>query len=124
MFMKSILCACLLVASATTLANPAAKHCGRFAPTDEVSASMTIAEIERQEMANLPANLKIRPDYPRVPFGFLNDEWKAFKSEARPGDKVVRYSTDQHSWRHLAGEAGIALVRSGCVIRMLPMMRN
>ncbi|PQO88555.1 hypothetical protein C5614_30295 [Massilia phosphatilytica] len=85
---------------------------------------MTIAEVEQQEMATLSQNLKIRPDYPRVPFGFMNPEWRIFKSEARPGDKVVRYSTDKDSWQHLAGEAGIALIRSGCLIRTLPTMRN
>ena len=122
--MELILFACLLIVSTATLANPPAKDCGRFAPTDVVSVSMTIAEVEHQEMATLPQNLKIRPDYPRAPFGFMNAEWKVFKSEARPGDKVVRYSTDKHSWQHLAGEAGVALIRSGCLIRTFPTMRN
>lgn len=122
--MKSIIAACLLIASNVALADPPANGCGKFASTDIVSAPMTIAEIERQEMDRLSQHLKIRPDYPRVPFGFMNAEWKVFKSMSRPGDKFVRYSTDEHSWQHLAGEAGVAVIRSGCLIGMLPMERS
>jgi hypothetical protein len=122
--MKLIFSACFLIASTAALANPPGKTCGKFAPTDVVSAPLTIAEIERQEMASLSENLKIRSDYPKVPFGFMNAEWMAFKSMFRAGDKIVRYSTDKHSWQHLAGETGYALIRSGCVIETFRTMWN
>lgn len=122
--MKSIISACFLIASNFALADPPANGCGKFASTDLVSAPMTIAEIERQEMGRLSEHLKITPHYPKVPFGFMNAEWKVFKSMSRPGDKFVIYSTDEHSWHHLAGEAGIAIVQSGCLIGMLPIERS
>jgi hypothetical protein len=124
MFMKLIFSACLLIASTAALANPPGKDCGKFAPTDVVSAPLTIAEIERQEMATLSEHLKIRSDYPKVPFGFMNAEWVAFKSMFHPGDKIVRYSSDKHSWQHLAGETGYALIRSGCLIETFRIMWN
>jgi hypothetical protein len=105
-------------------ANPSDKHCGKFSPTVVVSAPLTIRQIERQEMAELSEALKVRPDIPRVPFGFQNPEWLAFKSMYKPGDKIVRYSTDRHSWQHLAGETGFALIRSGCIISKLRTMMN
>ncbi len=102
--MKPVAFACLLIASSTALANTA-KHCGKLGPPDHVSAPLSIDEIERQEMASLEDKLKLRSDYPKVPFGFINAEWVAFKSGFRPGDKIVMYSTDKQSWRHLAGDA-------------------
>lgn len=122
--MKLLFSVCLMIASSAALANTPGKHCGKFAPTDEVSAPLTIAEIERQEMATLSEKLKMRSDYPKVPFGFINAEWVTFKSMFRPGDKIVRYSTDRHSWQHLAGETGYALMRSGCLVETFKTMWN
>lgn len=122
--MRRLLWACLMIVSCGALAGPGAPHdtptthCGKFSKTDEVSKPMTIAEIERQQMALLPQNLELRSDYPRVPFGFINAEWKAFKSMIRPGDKIVAYSSDALSWQALAGETGYALIRAGCVIEL------
>lgn len=113
-----------MAVSLDALATTSGKDCGKFASTDAVSASLTIAEIERQEMAKLPADLKIRPDLPKVPFRFANAEWVAFKSMVRRGDKIVQYSTSRHSWEHLAGEAGYGLIRSGCVIATFRTMLN
>lgn len=56
--MKFLLSVCLMIASSAALADIAGKQCGKFAPTDEVSAPMTIADIERQEMAELSENRK------------------------------------------------------------------
>lgn len=122
--MKLLFSMCLMVASSAVFAGQPAKFCGKFSPTDQVSRPLTIAEIERQEKATLPDMLKLRSDYPQVPFGFMNAEWRAFKSVVRPGDKIVRYSTDRHSWQHLAGETGYALIRSGCVVELFKTMWN
>lgn len=113
-----------MAVSLEALAARSGEDCAKFAPTDAVSAPLTITEIERQDMANLPADLKIRPDLPKVPFRFANAEWAAFKSMVRRGDKIVQYSTSSHSWKHLAGEAGYGLIRSGCVITTFRTMLN
>lgn len=122
--MKLLFSICLMIASSAAFAGKPTKYCGKFSPTDEVSAPLTIDEIERQEMATLPDMLQLRSDYPKVPFGFINAEWVAFKSMVRPGDKIVRYSTDKHSWQNLAGESGYALMRSGCLVETFKTMRN
>jgi hypothetical protein len=114
----------MMAISSKTVANTLGKHCGKFSPTVVVSAPQTIAQIEAQDRAGLSAALKVRPDIPKEPFGFANAEWLAFKSMFQPGDKIVRYSTDRHSWKHLAGETGIALIRSGCLISTFVTMRN
>jgi len=113
-----------MAGSSSALSTPPSQHCGKFSSTDEVSIPLTVAEIEKEEMATLSDKLKMQPDYPRVPFGFINAEWTAFKSMMRPGDKIVRYSTDYHSWQHLAGETGYALIRSGCVVERFATMWN
>lgn len=86
----------LMVASSAACADDA-KFCGKFSPTDQVSPPLTIAEIERQQKATIPDTLKLRSNYPHVAFGFMNAEWRAFKAVVRPGDNIVRYSTDRHS---------------------------
>lgn len=122
--MRLIFFTLLLAASCAAQAGTPARQCGRLAPTDETSGPLTIAGIERQEAAALAEHLKVRPDYPKVPFGFMNAEWTAFKTQVRPGDTIVRYSTDRHSWQHLAGEAGYALMRSGCLVALFKTMWN
>lgn len=86
--MKLLFSMYLMVASSAVFADQPAKFCGKFSPTDQVSGPVSIAEIERQEKATLPDMLKLRSDYPQVPFGFMNPEWRAFKSVIRPGEKL------------------------------------
>jgi hypothetical protein len=112
-FMILILFAWLMTTSSAALANTPARQCGKSPSTDMVSGPLTIAE-----------KLRIRPDYPKLPFGFMNAEWTAFKSMFRPGDTIVRYTTDRRSWQHSAGETGYALMRSGCRIAAFRTMWN
>lgn len=104
--MKLLFFVCLATASTAALADTPRQPCETFAPTDEVSAPLTIAEIEREDMATLSEKLELRSDYPPVPFGFINAKWVAFTVKVQLGDKIVHYSTDRRSWQHLAGEAG------------------
>ena len=108
--MKLLLSFCLVIASPAALADTPRQPCETFASTDEVSEPLTIAEIEREDMATLSEKLELRSDYPPVPFGFINAKWVAFTAKFQPGDKIVSYSTDRRSWKHLAGEAGYALI--------------
>jgi hypothetical protein len=48
---------------------------------------------------------------PKVPFGFANDEWKAFASRIKPGDLVVFFRNSDAQWSSLGGAEGYALVR-------------
>jgi hypothetical protein len=59
--------------------------------------------------------------YPEAakPFGFESREWEALKTQMRPGDELWTYASPADSWLHLAGRAGIALVRDGTPIAAL-----
>jgi hypothetical protein len=98
--------------------------CAAVPKSELASGPLTIKEIEGQEMAKLPDTLKWQPDMPKLPFGFGHAEWVAFKSRARPGDKIYRYVSSQHSWEHHAGRAGLVLVRAGCVVGEFTTMMN
>ena len=67
--------------------------------------------VEQAEAENLVTSERLgtKP----VPFGFCNPEWKALLAQMQPGDELWEFSTSGHSWEHLAGRAGIALVRNG-----------
>jgi hypothetical protein len=58
------------------------------------------------------------------PFGYLNDQWEAMKAKLQPGDELYRFSSSRESWAHLAGRAGIALVRQGNIIATVITMMN
>ena len=53
------------------------------------------------------------------PFGFKHGEWEALKAQMRPGDQLWTFASPAESWEHLAGRAGIALVRDGNTIAVL-----
>ncbi len=80
---------------------------------------MTIAEVEAAHMVSNPA---LGPD--PVPFGFLNDRWRALRARVQPGDEVREFCSSRESWQHLAGRAGIALVRDGRAVASLVTMLN
>jgi len=40
------------------------------------------------------------------------------------GDELRKYSSSEHSWEHLAGRAGIALVRKGEVVDAITTVLN
>jgi hypothetical protein len=50
------------------------------------------------------------------PFGFLADDWKDLKAQMREGDELHAFSSEAASWEHLAGRAGVALVRDGEIV--------
>lgn len=113
-----------MLVCATVAASPAAKPCGKFPGNYTVSRPLTVSEIDVFEMASVAAMRKTMPDIPKLPFAYMNVEWTYFKSRVHPRDKLVKYSTDAHSWQHLAGESGYAIIRSGCVIETLVTFRN
>jgi len=107
----------LLLAASASMAAPSSKRCDTFSSTDEVSAPMTILEIEKQAMAELLAARKERPEHPDLLFGYANAEWLGLKSMVQAGDEIVRYTTDKSSWERRSGHKGYALIRSGCIIK-------
>jgi len=114
----------LSLAPSMASASPQGAPCGTFPPTHVVSAPQTIEQIERQEMAEIAHWRKFREDLPNVPFGFGNAEWVAFKKAVKRGDQIVRCRSSDHSWQHLAGQSGLALVRTGCIVKNMVTLVN
>jgi hypothetical protein len=78
---------------------------------DWLRRRVTVAEAET---AHLVTHERLGPE--PVPFGFLNDEWRALLDAMRPGDELWEFASDDASWRDLAGRAGVCLVRDGVVV--------
>jgi len=44
------------------------------------------------------------------------------KKAMKRGDRIVGRRSSQHAWEHLAGEAGIDLLRCGCIVKKTTTM--
>lgn len=113
-----------VVASDVAIAHAPQRSCSKFSSTYIVSAPLKIVEIEKVETERIAAFSAIRDDIPKLPFGFENSKWVEFKAKIKPGDKIVSYSSDRKSWSDLAGQAGYAILRSGCIVEDFVTMQN
>jgi len=113
--MTKMLFLCLLIMATTAHAGTTRTNCA-FGSSYDVSRSYSIQEIERAELAQIEAFVKVSPDIPKLPFGFQNPEWIYLKSIVQPGDKIVYFR-----WRPRpqASDAGVALVRACRVIHQI-----
>jgi hypothetical protein len=80
---------------------------------------VTVAEAEA---AHLVQTDRLGPD--PVPFGFQNEQWRALLAQMQEGDELWQFSSPAESWQHLAGRAGIALVRQGKVVASIVTLMN
>ncbi len=58
------------------------------------------------------------------PFGFQNRQWEDLKALMLTGDEIWEFCSPPKSWQHLAGRAGIALVRDRVPIRTIISIMN
>ena len=100
------------------------KDCWTFPRNYVVSRPLSVKEVEEVELQKTLAMLKTLEDLPRLPFAFQNEQWTAFKSRMRKGDQLVEFSSDERSWQHLAGEAGYAILRAGCIVEKMTTVIN
>jgi hypothetical protein len=70
--------------------------------------------VEEAESKHLVTDARLGPK--PVPFGYMNGKWIQFKGQLREGDELWEFSSSADSWRHLAGRAGICIVRQGRII--------
>lgn len=70
--------------------------------------------VKDAEAANMVTDPRLG-DTP-VPFGFQNDDWNHLLARMQDGDELWTFSTSEENWEHLAGRAGVSLVRDGEVI--------
>jgi hypothetical protein len=86
-------------------------------PKDWDTRRVSIAEAEAEHMVT-----DKRPE--PVPFGFLNQEWKALLAQMIEGDELWLFRSSPESWATLRGREGIALVRKGEVIERVVTGEN
>lgn len=93
---------------------------GRYIMTrDWLIKQLTVQEIEALHSVR---DERLGPD--PVPFGFINDRWKALLAEMQPGDELWEFRSPPESWMRLSGRAGIAVVRNGEVVDSLTTAMN
>lgn len=84
---------------------------------------LTVAEAEMAHPGTKDDRAARFPDAVK-PSGFQNRAWEELKPLMRPGDKVWTFASLPDSREHLAGRAGIALVRDGVPIRTIVTLMN
>ncbi len=78
--------------------------------------------VEEAEATHLVEHERLGPA--PVPFGFQNDCWREMVSMMTEGDELWEFCSPPESWEHLAGRAGIALVRDGEIVESIVTMMN
>ena len=98
--------------------------CEKLPENYQISNPVTVAEVEIEWSKDLPEMTRLRPDIPQLPFGFINDRWNRFKAKIKDGDILVRFISDQQSWKNLAGREGLAVLRRGCLVDVFTVTMN
>lgn len=88
---------------------------GMFGEGSTIEAPLSIGEIETRSMEEIRECERC----PKVPFGFINDQWLDFKSRLHKGDVIAYFSSDDESWDGLYGREGYAIIRDGRVVHLL-----
>jgi hypothetical protein len=115
----ALLCAILLLyGTSARAADDAARAAALPIPKEWLQKSITVAEAEAAYPGIKDDRVQRFPEAAK-PFGFENREWEALKAQMQPGDELWTFSSPADSWQHLAGRAGIALVRNGNPIKIL-----
>jgi hypothetical protein len=110
---------CLVAAAPMALANGAAS----MIPTEWLQEKITVAEAEAAHPGITDDRIARFPDA-ALPFAFRHGEWEELKSSMLNGDEIWTFASSADSWRHLAGRAGIALVRDGVPIKTIVTIMN
>jgi len=95
---------------------------------------VTVEEAEAKHLVDFSGKSESRVAYARargvlltgkpVPFGFMNLEWRELLASMQEGDELWEYASADHTWKHLAGPAGIALVRKGEIVDCIMTAMN
>jgi hypothetical protein len=78
--------------------------------------------VEEAEQQNMILDDRLGPK--AVPFGFMNEEWKAFVAQMVEGDELWEFTSPADTWQNLCGQKGIAIVRNGEVLSSLVTEMN
>jgi hypothetical protein len=116
----------MLIAVALGCGGPAAasaSDAGMTIPTEWLQQKVGVAEAEAAHPGIADERVNRFPDAGK-PFGYRHREWQQLKAEMRAGDELWTFASPPDSWKHLAGRAGVALVRNGTPVRIIVTMMN
>jgi hypothetical protein len=117
-FIIALSFAILLCCPAMVQAEDSASGAAMQIPKEWLQNTTTVAEAEAVNPGITDDRAEKYPEAAK-PFGFKHGEWEALKAQMRPGDQLWTFASPAESWEHLAGRAGIALVRDGKTIALL-----
>ena len=115
------------VAALAFLAAPDATRSGVLSVGDDLYPIEWLDKpitLEAAERAYMPPRDDRSDPAPRKPFGFNNAQWEELKAHMQPGDELWTFSSPADSWQHLAGRAGVALVRNKKVVGAIVTLMN
>jgi hypothetical protein len=92
-------------------------------PADWLDEEITVEEAERRHPGITDERVARHPELGR-PFGGLSPQWEQLKAQMQPGDQLWTFASKPDSWRHLAGRAGVALIRDGAAIAVITTLMN
>jgi len=78
--------------------------------------------VQEAEQHNMILDDRLGPE--AVPFGFMNERWKAFIARMIEGDELWEFTSPADTWQNLCGRQGIAIVRNGEVLSNLVTEMN
>jgi hypothetical protein len=96
-----------------TVEEAEAKNLTDFSLGDDKSEA---AQRRHAGLLKLARSWGVHLDGKPVPFGLVNRQWRELVASMQEWDELWEFSSSDLSWEHLAGRAGIALVRNGEII--------
>ena len=78
--------------------------------------------LEQAEQDHLVRDERLGPN--PIPFGFMHERWVRFKGQMKQGDELWKFSSSAESWQHLAGRAGLCIVRNGEIVDSIVTLMN
>ncbi|MEM1081668.1 MAG: hypothetical protein AAGH65_08820, partial [Pseudomonadota bacterium] len=73
----------------------------------EFEGPLSVEAVEERQMVEVDEGGEIK----LLPFGRINSEWEAFKSQIASEDCIFFFRTDEATWQALHGREGYLLVR-------------
>lgn len=78
--------------------------------------------VQEAEKAHMIEDERLGPT--PVPFGIQNDRWLHLKNQIQSDDELWEFSSPPESWQHLAGRAGLCIVRKGVIVDSIVTVLN
>lgn len=104
-----------------TVEEAEAKHLSDFSLGDDKNEAAQRFHAGRLKLAR---SWGVHFDGKPVPFGFGNRQWREMVASMQEGDELWEFSNSNDAWQHLAGRAGIALVRNGEIVDCIVTVMN